>query len=93
MATVNGAKAQRRNSGVIRAGAEANLILVDFDKPHLTPCHSVVSNLVYAARGSDVCLTMVRGSVLYENGAWTTIDMEKVNWELSHYAVPKILGQ
>ncbi|HPE15664.1 MAG TPA: amidohydrolase [Oscillospiraceae bacterium] len=93
MATVNGAKAQRRNSGVVRAGMEANLILVDFDKPHLTPCHSVVSNLVYAARGSDVCLTMVRGNVLYENGAWLTIDMEKVNWELSHYAVPKILGQ
>jgi 5-methylthioadenosine/S-adenosylhomocysteine deaminase len=93
MATVNGAKAQRRNAGVLRAGAEANLILLDFDKPHLLPCHSVVSKLVYGARGSDVCLTMVRGNVLYENGAWRTIDMEKVNWEISHYAVPKILGR
>ena len=79
LATVNGNIAQgRKNCGKIAEGYLANLILVDFDKPHLTPCHNVISNLVYAAKGSDVVMTMVHGKVLYENGEFKTIDIEKV---------------
>ncbi|SMC54669.1 amidohydrolase family protein [Papillibacter cinnamivorans] len=93
MATAGGNAAQGRNGGRIEAGMDANLILLDFDKPHLTPCHSVVSNLVFAARGSDVVLTMVRGKVLYEKGEWKTIDLDAVMHEVRNYAVPKILGR
>ncbi len=95
LATVNGAKAQGRESecGKIQCGMDADLIVVDFDKPHLTPCHNPVSNLVYAAHGGDVCMTMVRGKILYENGEFTTIDWEKVKSELSEYGVPKICGR
>ena len=83
IATVNGNLAQgRKNCGKIAEGYVANLILVDFDKPHLTPCHNVISNLVYAAKGSDVVMTMVHGKVLFENGEYKTIDIEKVMGEV-----------
>jgi len=92
MATVNGAIAQRRENecGKVQVGMDADLIVFDFDKPHLYPCNNVISNLVYAASGSDVVMTMVRGNVLYENGVYTTIDMEKVKFELINYVLPKI---
>ena len=78
VATVNGSFAQGREKyGKISEGFFANLILVDFDRPHLTPCHNVISNMVYAAKGSDVVMTMVHGKVLYENGEFKTIDVEK----------------
>lgn len=93
MATVNGSRAQGRNGGRIVPGCGADLILLDFDRPHLIPCHDVISNLVFAARGSDVVLTMVRGRVLYENGGFETIDLDAVMHEVRDYAVPKILGR
>jgi len=78
LATVNGAKAQRRSDcGMIKRGYEADIIMLDFDRPHLTPCHNAISNTVYAARGSDVVLTMVAGRILYENGEFRTIDIER----------------
>ena len=41
MATVNGAEALGRDTGVIAPGKTADLILVDFSAPNLTPCHDV----------------------------------------------------
>ena len=37
----------------------------------------MVNNIVFSALGTDVCLTMVDGKVLYQDGAYTTIDLEK----------------
>jgi len=84
MATVNGAKAQRRERecGMVRPGMDADLIMLDFDKPHLTPCHNVVSNLVYSARGSDVVMNMVRGKIIYKEGEFLTLDIEKVKYDV-----------
>lgn len=78
LATVNGAKAQGRDDcGMLKTGFDADIIMLDFDRPHLTPCHNAISNTVYAAHGSDVVLTMVRGKVLYENGEFKTLDVER----------------
>lgn len=78
-----GAVSQGRGGemGRITAGMDADLILVDIDKPHLTPMHNAVSSIVYSARGSDVCLTMVRGRILYRDGQFLTIDKERVQFE------------
>ncbi len=94
MATVCGAKAQGRSQecGVIAEGMDADLILVDFTRPHLMPCHNVVSNVVYAASGSDVALTMVRGKILYAGGKFTTIDLNGVVEELAQHAMPLLFG-
>ncbi len=37
----------------------------------------MAGNLIYAGQGADVCLTMVDGKILYRDGAYTTIDLEK----------------
>ncbi len=84
MATVNGYKAQGRNDcGVIKEGYKADLIVLDLDKPNMYPDFDVLNNLVYSANKSDVVLTMVDGKVLYKNGEFTTIDVEKMGAEVS----------
>lgn len=65
MATREGAKTLgRADLGSIEAGKRADLVLVERDRPHLAPDPDVFSTLVYAARGSDVRLTMVDGDIL-----------------------------
>ncbi|MEG1720642.1 MAG: amidohydrolase [Pseudoflavonifractor sp.] len=92
MATVNGAKALGRNAGQISKGCIADLILLDFDRPHLIPRHDTISNLVYAAHGSDVVLNMCRGKIIYRDGAFLTIDLDRVKREVRDYALPLLFG-
>lgn len=83
MATKNGYFSQgRTDCGTVKVGNRADLIVVDTDTVHMCPHNDTVNNLVYAASGEDVVLTMVDGKVLYENGAYTTIDIEKVKREV-----------
>ena len=88
MATLNGAAAMGRNTGMVRAGRVADLILLDFDHLNLFPCHDVEENLVFSAHGSDVCMNMARGRIIYENGEFFTLDVEKIKAELTGYALP-----
>ena len=90
MATVNAARALGRNTGVVAPGKVADLILVDFNRPNLVPCHDVEENLVFAARGSDVSMNMARGKIIYEKGEFLTLDLEKIRSEVEHYALPRI---
>ena len=95
MATVCGARAQGREAecGMIKLGMDADLILLDFTQPHLMPCHNVMSHLAYAAKGSDVVMTMVRGKILYAAGEYKTIDLNAVVRELAEYVMPKLFGE
>lgn len=79
MATANGYKSQgRQDCGIIKEGMKADLIVMDIDKEHMYPQTDIVNNLVYAADRSDVVLTMVDGKVLYKNGEFLTLDIEKI---------------
>jgi 5-methylthioadenosine/S-adenosylhomocysteine deaminase len=79
MATVCGAKAQGRpDCGLIKEGNRADLVVFDLDKPHMKPVHDLLNNLVYAADGADVVLTMVDGQVRFEAGDWPHLDIEKI---------------
>lgn len=79
-ATRAGALAQgREDCGALKVGNRADLIVLDLrDKPYLRPCHHMVNNIVFSAMGTDVCLTMVDGRVLYRNGLYTTLDLEQI---------------
>ena len=92
MATVTGAQAQGRakECGMLEVGMDADIILVDFSAPHLMPCHNVLNGLVWSAKGGDVAMTMVRGKILYQNGRFPTIDLQKVVEELTTYAIPRL---
>ena len=71
MATINGAKALGfEKLGDVKVGFKADIILVDISSPHHQPLNSVLSNLVYSAKSSDVYLTMCAGKILYRNGEY-----------------------
>ena len=92
-ATRAGALSQgRTDCGLIKEGFKADLIVLDVAKPYMRPCHDMVNNLVFSAQGTDVCLTMADGRVLYRDGLWTTIDVERAA-ALAEESVKKILAQ
>jgi 5-methylthioadenosine/S-adenosylhomocysteine deaminase len=70
MATRAGASALGLPVGAITPGLKADLVLVRLDGFHLQPCveETVVTNLVHAARGSDVTMVMVDGEVVVREG-------------------------
>jgi 5-methylthioadenosine/S-adenosylhomocysteine deaminase len=76
MATRNGARTLglEHEIGSIQVGRRADLILVDTSRPHLQPGPDPYSTLVYAARPSDVRLTMVDGEILVDDFALTRVD-------------------
>ena len=79
MATRNGALAQgREDTGILAVGKKADIIAINMDQPHLYPCLDAAGLITYAAQGSDVCMTMVDGKILYENGDYLTLDREKI---------------
>ncbi len=77
MATVNGARALGINSGMIKAGYNADIIIVDMDKAHLTPLFDVPSHLVYSAGRSDVRTSIVNGRVLMDD--YNVLCMDEAN--------------
>lgn len=82
MATQNGAVAQRRKDcGEIKVGNRADLVLLNCDTPHNLPLYDNYSMVAYSAQSSDVMMTMVDGKLLYQNGEYKTIDIEKVKFQ------------
>ena len=82
-ATIAGAGSQgREDTGALKVGMKADLIVLDINGAHMKPVHSLLNNLIYSASGSDVVLTMADGKVLYRNGEYQTIDLEKVVFEV-----------
>jgi len=81
-ATQAGALGQRREDcGLVKEGFRADLIVIDTDRPNMHPQTNLLNNLVYSAHSDDVCLTMVDGAVLYRDGEFPTIDVERAQFE------------
>ena len=77
-ATRAGALSQgREDGGLLKTGFAADLTVLDITKPNMNPSHDLVNNIVYSACGGDIVLTVVDGKVIYDNGEYKTIDIEK----------------
>jgi 5-methylthioadenosine/S-adenosylhomocysteine deaminase len=81
LATIDGARCLGlgHEIGSLEAGKKADIILVDFDQPHLWPLvlgegGNVIAHLVYAACAADVDTTIVDGRVLMRNRQVCTLD-------------------
>jgi 5-methylthioadenosine/S-adenosylhomocysteine deaminase len=76
MGTQDGAQALGLEAGAIAPGRLADLTLVDLNKFHLQPAtpETVATNLVHAARGSDVRMVLIDGEVVVEDGRLVRID-------------------
>jgi 5-methylthioadenosine/S-adenosylhomocysteine deaminase len=93
MATANGADALGWSGkiGRIAPGMLADLIVVDFAKPHLTPLYNPVSHLVYAAGPADVRHSIINGNLVMEDRRLLTLDLEEIFGHVREFA--KIAGK
>lgn len=73
----------------IDTGKKADLIVIDLNRPSMQPIHNITKNLVYSGSKDCVKLTMVNGKILYENGEFPTLDIEKIYTEANN-AVERI---
>ena len=59
----------------LKVGAAADFCVVDLDRLHLRPALDLANLVVYSMHASDVVQTVVDGRVLYDRGAFPTVDV------------------
>lgn len=95
MATINGARALGLEDeiGSIEVGKKADLILIDTDSANMTPQSTTsLSNVVYAANGSNVHTTICNGKILMENRRLTTLDEDEI-YKKARKAIEELKNQ
>ena len=83
LATIEAAKALgvADKVGSIETGKQADLIVVDARAPNLVPIHgaaTVISDLVYSAKGANVDTTIVAGKILMKNREFQTLKENEI---------------
>ena len=70
MVTVDAARALgvEQDLGSLEVGKKADLIIIDTNKPHLTPLLMPVHQIINFANGNDVVTVIVDGEILIEDG-------------------------
>jgi 5-methylthioadenosine/S-adenosylhomocysteine deaminase len=88
MATIGGARVlgMADRIGSVAPGKEADIILVDMRKPHLTPLYRPFSHLVYAARGADVITSIIGGRIVMRERRLLQMDLAAVMAEVRRIA-------
>jgi len=88
MATIEGARALglADRIGSLEPGKDADVIIVDTRKPHLTPLYHPASHLVYAARGGDVDTAIINGRIVMRKRELLTLDLEAVMGNVNQLA-------
>lgn len=76
LATLGGAGALGLDAltGSLAPGKQADLIAVRLSAAHTMPATDPYAALVYSARAADVVFSLCNGNVLYDGGAWPTLD-------------------
>lgn len=86
-ATRTGALSQgREDCGVLKEGFKADLCVFDITGPQWCPMTSPIYNVAYAGDGSDIVLTMCDGEVVYRDGMWPKLDLERIKSEVTDRA-------
>ncbi|MBQ0040554.1 MAG: amidohydrolase [Clostridiales bacterium] len=92
-ATRGGAVGQQRmDCGIIKEGFRADIAVLDTDTVYNFPQYNLLNNLVYSFSGNDVVLTMIDGRVMYRDGMFPTLDLERIKFECSK-SIKRILGE
>ncbi len=71
--------------GRLAVGNTADLIVVDLDTPHLTPCYNA-DLLVYSAKGSDVQDVIIDGKIVVRNRKIVSFNLEEAMTEVNRIA-------
>ena len=77
-ATIGGARAVGLDDkiGSIEVGKQADIIIIDTEKPHLVPMYDPISHIIYTVNGSDVRDVIIAGKVILKDRKLLTLDME-----------------
>jgi cytosine/adenosine deaminase-related metal-dependent hydrolase len=80
MVTIDAAKALQvdHETGSLEAGKKADIILIDLNKPHLTPRTYIPHQLCFYTNGHDVDTTIIDGKIVMENAKVLTVDDQEV---------------
>ena len=80
MATIGGARVLGldKEIGSIEKGKRADIIIIDLDKPHLTPLYNPYSQIVYAMDGADVETVIIEGRIVMRDHKILTVNEEKI---------------
>lgn len=91
-ATRVGALAQgREDCGEIKVGYRADCVLIDIDALNNLPAYDIYSALAYSVDRSNILMTVCDGRILYENGEYKSIDIERVRSDFSR-SVKRLLN-
>ncbi len=78
MATAGSAKAMGlENCDTIEAGKQADLVVIDLNKPNMQPVHNITKNIVFSGSKQNVKLTMCAGKILYHHGVYYLDETEQ----------------
>ena len=69
---------QRPDLGSLAVGKTADIIIVNLDRPHLTPLYNIYSQLVYSAGGGDVDSAIINGKLVMDNREILTVDEAEI---------------
>jgi 5-methylthioadenosine/S-adenosylhomocysteine deaminase len=80
MATIGGARAigLEKHIGSLEVGKQADVIIIDAERPHLSPIYHPESHIVYAAKSSDVRDVVVDGCVRVRNRNVLSLDVDEI---------------
>ena len=80
MVTIDAAKALQMDhlTGSLETGKQADIILVDLNRPHLTPTTYVPHQLCFYTNGHDVDTTIIDGKIIMENSEVLSVDAQEV---------------
>ena len=78
--TIAPAKMLRLNAGSLEVGKDADVILIDLNKPNLTPTRidNVMENLIWASDGSEVRWVIANGKLLKDDYKIVHLDEQKI---------------
>ena len=88
LATMGGAAAlgAAMEIGSLEVGKQADCIVVNLTASHLTPLHNLPSQLVYAAKGSDVRHSVIGGEIVMRDRKILAFDEEEVKAKAREFA-------
>ncbi len=96
MATIDGAicLGLEDSIGSIEVGKRADIILMDFDAPHLSPTSTVdlSSHIVYSSCGADVSTVIIDGRVVMDERKIVGVDEEEIMLEVDKRALRLVAG-
>jgi len=87
MATIEGAKALNleHEIGSIEPSKKADLVLIDINGINAIPLYDPISHIVYSAYGKDVSTVIIDGKVVYDNGNFITLNVNRLRKEALKY--------